>query len=118
MSILFDLLHFREAEVAARVLILKGCRSVIVTLGAQGALFLKKDELEVIYVECPSVKCVDSTGAGDAFIGALAYLLAEEKEMSMRKILECSCYIASDCVGRSGTQISFPNREILKRCLI
>lgn len=117
INILDSCSHFREAKDAASALIKKGCKSVIVTLGAQGALFLKKDDLEAIQVACPSVKCVDSTGAGDAFIGALAYFLAEKKEMSMRKILESSCYIASDCVTRPGTQISFPNRDILQQCL-
>lgn len=84
----------------------------MITLGEKGALYLDKNE--TFHVSCPQVKCKDTTGAGDAFIGALAYLLANDKDISMRKALEKSCVAAADSVTRLGTQISFPDEKILK----
>lgn len=60
------------------------------------------------------MNCVDSTGAGDAFIGALAYLLANRSDLPIEKCIERSCFIAADSVTRPGTQISFPGPTILK----
>ena len=59
---------------AARVLVKRGTRSVLVTRGAQGALLMDSSGLR----EFPAfaVETVDSTGAGDAFNGALACALA------------------------------------------
>ena len=87
----------------------------MLTLGAQGTLYV--DKTECLYLSCPSVRCVDSTGAGDAFIGAFAFLLATKPDLPMAKVLESACIIASDSVTRSGTQISFPGKEILDKCL-
>lgn len=106
----------REAETAATALILKGCKSVIITLGAQGALYLSKSEK--IFVASPKVQSVDCTGAGDAFIGALAYLLCNFNPLGMEKILEMACSIAADSVTREGTQSSFPNKEILNKFVL
>jgi len=100
-----------EAESAAVDLISKGCNSVLITLGDQGAFYL--DQHEKFYVASPKVKCVDSTGAGDSFIGALAYLLANRKDISMKEAIEKACIVAADSVTRLGTQISFPNGKIL-----
>ncbi|XP_044253380.1 ribokinase-like [Tribolium madens] len=105
----------QEAEAAAHALISKGCNSVVLTLGAEGALYLAKNS-NCIFLTCPAVQSVDSTGAGDAFIGALAYLLANNPNLPMENILRSACFIASDSVTRSGTQISFPGQEILSRC--
>lgn len=63
------------------------------------------------------MNCIDSTGAGDAFIGALAYLLANRKDLSVEKCIEMSCIVAADSVTRPGTQISFPGPEILNKCV-
>ncbi|KAJ8946165.1 hypothetical protein NQ318_004418 [Aromia moschata] len=102
----------RDAERAAFELLSKGCNSVLITLGAQGALYVSKREKKCYHFNSPSVKCIDSTGAGDAFIGALAYLLANKKDLL--KSIEMSCIIAADSVTRQGTQISFPDSDILK----
>ena len=68
-------------------------------------------------MSAPTVKAIDTTGAGDAFVGAfavgLALGLAEERAIA----LGCAC--ASDSVTRLGTQSSYPTpaqaQEILKR---
>ncbi|XP_056643211.1 ribokinase-like [Diorhabda sublineata] len=101
-----------EAQNAASALIKKGCNSVIITLGSRGAIYA--DNKEKFHICSPTVKSVDTTGAGDAFIGALAFLLATETNISMRRAVEKACLAASDSVTRPGTQISFPGPSILQ----
>ncbi|MGM0386722.1 MAG: ribokinase, partial [Actinomycetota bacterium] len=61
-------------EAAVRALLGAGVRSVVVTLGADGALVADGDG--VARVTSPAVRVVDTTGAGDAFAGALAFRLS------------------------------------------
>ncbi|KAL1494533.1 hypothetical protein ABEB36_010116 [Hypothenemus hampei] len=108
--------NLKEAEVAARTLITKGCKSVLITLGSQGAIYLTNDNTRPIFkATAPSVKSIDTTGAGDAFIGALAFCLAKFPRSSIEKCIQAACIVASDSVTRLGTQISFPGVEILER---
>lgn len=64
-----------EASAAADAL-LERCRSVIITLGADGAVFANPEESG--HLPSPRVTVVDTTGAGDAFVGAVAAELAEQ----------------------------------------
>lgn len=64
-----------EAAVAAAAL-LDRCRSVIITLGGEGAVFASPTDSG--HLPAPSVTVVDTTGAGDAFAGAVAAELAEQ----------------------------------------
>ncbi|KAH1025849.1 hypothetical protein HUJ05_010492, partial [Dendroctonus ponderosae] len=105
-----------EAETAAKELIAKGCQSVLITLGEDGAIFLTSDpNVPVFKADAPQVKSADTTGAGDAFIGALAFCLANLKEFSIQQAIKAACIVAADSVTRLGTQISFPGEEILIR---
>lgn len=62
-----------EAEEAAKKIISFGASKVLITLGAQGCLLVQKDD-ESIYIEGEKVeKVVDTSGAGDSFLGAFAY---------------------------------------------
>lgn len=63
-----------EAATAAAALLTR-CRSVVITLGGDGAVFASADDRG--HLAAPSVTVVDTTGAGDAFAGALAAELAE-----------------------------------------
>jgi ribokinase len=76
-----------------------------VTLGEKGAAFTSKDG-KVIRVSAPVVKAIDSTGAGDAFVGAFALGLAHG--LSDEKAIALGCACASDSVTRLGTQSSYP----------
>jgi len=103
------------AMAAARQLIEKGCKNwVVITLGSEGAVFLgRNDPSKATLVPAPKVQALDTTGAGDCFLGALAYFMAYHPDWSMEKMIEKSCIIASASVQKSGTQPSFPSRDQL-----
>merc|ERR1711936_1035648 len=105
-----------EVEAAALALSSKGCRCVIVTLGAEGALVLGKEGGSVRVTGAPVEKeVVDTTGAGDAFVGGLAFFLACRPNMPLEEAVRRSCSLASITVQRPGTQASYPDRkEVLK----
>ncbi|MEU6666384.1 ribokinase [Streptomyces sp. NPDC046727] len=88
----------------ARLLLAKGPRSVVVTLGAEGALVCEGTEVTRV----PSVKvdAVDTTGAGDAFTAALAWRLG-----SGAGLAEAAAYAArvgAAAVTKRGAQESYP----------
>jgi ribokinase len=96
-----------DARRCAEKLIEGGIRRVIITLGANGSLIASRDGGE--HVPPFAVKSVDSTGAGDAFIGSFAVFLGEgvaEREAVQRANL----YAGLSTTG-VGTQKSFYNRK-------
>ena len=95
-----------EAKECARFLLEKGMRRVIITLGERGCLLAGAESMELL----PSfkVQSVDTTGAGDAFIGSFAVFLGEgmpEKEALLRANL-----YAALSTTKIGTQKSFCTR--------
>ena len=72
-----------EPEVQARRLTGPGGvrQAIVVTLGAEGALFVPTGDAPAASVPVHSVRAVDTTGAGDAFSGALAALLASDRSL-------------------------------------
>jgi ribokinase len=95
-----------DAKTCAAKLLANGIRRVIVTLGAQGSLLAGTEGNE--HIAPFAVKSVDSTGAGDAFIGSFAVFLGEgvpEKEAVRRANL----YAGLSTTG-VGTQKSFYDR--------
>lgn len=97
----------KEAELAARELLRRGPQTVIVTLGSRGALIVRDGSSE--HVPAVPVDAVDPTGAGDAFIGALAVFLAERCPMA--EAVRWAGGVAALSVTRIGTQVSFPGRD-------
>jgi ribokinase len=95
-----------EARVCAASLRDRGLRGVIVTLGANGALFA--DE----HLAAHRVNAVDTTGAGDAFIGAFATFLASG-DGEAEAIRKANVYAALSTLG-IGTQSSFATREVFE----
>ena len=77
--------------------------NLIVTLGEKGAATIDKDS--VIKIPAPTVKAVDTTGAGDAFVGAFAYGLASD--LTPQDAIKLAIDRASNSVTKPGTQISY-----------
>jgi ribokinase len=81
-----------------------GPKSVVVTLGARGAVVATADEL--VRIAAPKVVPVDTTGAGDAFTGALAARLAVGDELP--DAARFAVRVAAVSVTRRGAQPSYP----------
>lgn len=99
------------AEAAARPFLAAGIGHVIVTLGAQGALWLSAAGGTLI--PPVPVSPVDTTGAGDAFIGAFAHFYTEGEPVA--RALAYAARYAADAITRPGTQASFADREAFAR---
>jgi ribokinase len=95
-----------SAKRAAQFLLNKGVHHVIITLGAQGALFTSANEQ--FHIPAPKAEVVDTTAAGDCFNGALVVALAEG--MNWRDSIQFACTAASISVGKLGAQKSLPLR--------
>jgi ribokinase len=96
-----------DVTAAAEALRSRGPRSVIVTLGPRGALMVGAHGR--MPIPAVSVTAVDTSGAGDAFCGALAAYLAEGH--SLEEAARRANVVAAKSVTRSGTQASFPSRD-------
>lgn len=96
-----------DIEKAAKSLIAKGVRTVIVTMGSRGALMVTSDASELV----PSIKVkpVDTTGAGDAFIGSFARFYADSRDV-VSALATASRY-AADSITKRGTQKSYATPE-------
>lgn len=92
-----------EARVVA-ALLAHGVRSVVLTVGARGALVA--DASGATRVPSPRVDAVDTTGAGDAFVGALAYRLSEGDGLVQAARL--AARVGAAAVRGSGAQPSYP----------
>lgn len=98
------------AKQAAIALHKKGVSTVIITLGARGALIYNGNKF--FMVAAPRVKAIDTTAAGDVFNGALAVALSEDK--SILQAVEFACNAAAIAVTRLGAQSSAPFRREIK----
>ncbi len=93
-----------EAEAAGRVFLARGAGRVILTLGERGSLLVTRDQ--TTHVPVMKVKAIDTTGAGDAFVGSLAYYLAAGEPIT--EAMARANRIAALSVQAPGTQSSFP----------
>jgi ribokinase len=91
-------------EPDARRLLELGPRSVVITLGARGAVVA--DYQATVEIPAPKVDPVDTTGAGDAFAGALAVGLAAGNDLVAAA--ELAVRVAAISVTRPGAQPSYP----------
>ncbi len=95
-----------DAASAARVLLRDGPRRVAVTLGARGAVLV--GETSAWHAHAPAVAVVDTTAAGDGFVGALAVSIAEA--MPDDRALAFAVAAGSLATTRAGAQPSLPAR--------
>lgn len=112
----------KDAEAATvQTLLAQGIRSVVLTLGFRGAMVGMRDAVDfvpahgasetrshqVIAIPSPHVAAIDTTGAGDAFVGALAYALAHGDDL-----LTASSFavrVGAYSVQGRGAQSSYPD---------
>ena len=80
-------------------------KNLLVTLGSDGAILRTKNG-EIIKVTAPKTEVIDTTGAGDGFVGAFAAALNAGKELQIA--LEFAIKFASNSVGKKGAQSSYP----------
>lgn len=102
--ILGDEVAGSEPEEWAGQLLATGPRSVVVTLGAEGALVA--DASGVRRVPSLKVTAVDTTGAGDAFTAALAWKLGTDAELA--EAAGFAARVGAAAVTRRGAQESYP----------
>lgn len=93
---------------AARTL-LDHVPEVVVTLGAAGSAYVSRDAPEPVYVPAVPAEPVDTTGAGDTFVGALAVALGEGKPMP--EAMAWASAAAALSVQRHGASTSMPYRQ-------
>jgi len=100
-----------SAAKAAEALIQKGVGNVVITLGERGAfLYTKSDNM---LIPTKRVNAVDTTAAGDAFNGGLAFALGSG--MSLKDAIHFANFVGAYSVTRKGAQPSMPNYDEVKR---
>lgn len=100
-----------SAKLAANGLLEKGVKFVIVTLGSKGAAVISKEDGQI--VEAYKVKAIDTTAAGDSFIGGLSSKLDIEN-LSFENLLKAVKFankVSSITVQRKGAQPSIARLE-------
>lgn len=100
-----------EALVAAQQLQSRGVGIVIITLGAHGVLVA--DKLENYALPAYQVEVVDTTGAGDTFVGSFAVGIAQG--MPLRDACDLAQRAAALAVTQLGAQTSIPHRASVER---
>lgn len=101
-----------DARIVATILHSYGIPTVVITLGARGAMLVTRDatgQSRCIYQASPKVQPVDTTAAGDCFVGALTVALSEGQRAE--DALRFAVYAASLKVARFGAQSGIPYRE-------
>ena len=99
-----------EAKQAADKLINLGIKKVIITLGEKGLFY--SDGKEEIFLKANAVKAIDTTGAGDAFNGGLAFSLSKEK--SIKECLELANKVAGISTTKLGAGDAMPFIQDIK----
>ncbi len=102
-----------SVETAARSLVTRGAKNVIVTLGANGALIVSKDAIK--HIPSFKVNVVDTTAAGDAFIGGFAVALLNGK--SLEDAVQYACACGALAVTKFGAQPSLPTKQEVEEFL-
>nr|WP_225995391.1 ribokinase [Lentilactobacillus parabuchneri] len=93
-----------EIKRAASRMVTMGVKNIIVTLGSKGVLWVNNTNSELI--PAIKVKAVDTTGAGDSFIGSFAHYYAQGEDIPVA--LKHANQYAAVTVTRKGTQKSYP----------
>lgn len=98
---------------ASEILLKKGVQQIIVTLGSRGVFYINKERQE--FFDAYKVKVVDTTGAGDSFIGGFVASYIENKDID--KAIDFGQRTAALAIQKLGAQSSLPTREEVENFL-
>lgn len=101
-----------DARIVATVLHEQGIPKVVITLGSQGAILASDDaanKTRIIHQTAPRVQVIDTTAAGDCFVGALTVALAEKQVPE--DALRFAVYASALKVTKFGAQSGLPTRR-------
>ncbi|MFJ7829761.1 ribokinase [Peribacillus sp. NPDC097284] len=100
----------QQVQEAALTLIEQGVKNVIVTLGSRGVMWVTKEKVERI--DAYEVAAIDTTGAGDSFIGCFAHFFV--KNGDILHAIKMATGFSALSVTKRGTQSSYPDQDQLK----
>ncbi|MBX5218695.1 MULTISPECIES: ribokinase [unclassified Rhizobium] len=103
-----------QARAAARTLVARGARAAVITLGARGALYHTAEQSEFVPAFSAG-NVVDTTGAGDAFLGGFATAISEGR--APIEAVRFGCATAAIAVTRPGTAPAMPSRAEISALL-
>ena len=98
-----------EIEIAAKKFLEKGVKNILITLGSRGVYFANSTESYFIDAFNLKDKVIDTTGAGDAFNGAFAYALSNNR--TNKDALEFANKVAGISTTRAGAANAMPGLE-------
>ncbi|RDY27206.1 ribokinase [Romboutsia weinsteinii] len=96
-----------DIQKAAKVMIEKGVKELIVTLGSKGSLYINKER--TIFKDSYKVDAVDTTAAGDSYTGALSVAFANDK--NIEEAMDFASKVGALSVMKEGAQSSLPTLE-------
>lgn len=99
-----------DIQKAAQIMIEKGVKELIVTLGSKGSLYINKEKS--MFKKAYKVEAVDTTAAGDSYTGALAVALSQDK--NIEDAMDFASKVGALSVLKEGTQSSLPTLEDVK----
>lgn len=94
----------------SKILLQKGCKNVIVTLGENGSVLVNSGG--ICYVKPHKVKAIDTTAAGDSYLGALVSKMSQGSDII--EAMEFASLASSVAVTKKGAIMSLPHLEDLK----
>lgn len=92
---------------AAKIMIDKGVKELIVTLGSKGSLYINNEKS--MFKKSYKVDAVDTTAAGDSYTGALS--VAFSKDESIEEAMDFASKVGALCVMKEGAQSSLPKLQ-------
>ncbi len=101
----------KSGKQAAEVLRTKGIANVVITMGSKGSFLVTEDQS--LLIPTKKVKAADTTAAGDAFNGALAYALA--KNESIENAVRFANLVGAFSATKMGAQPSMPSFDELRQ---
>lgn len=96
-----------DIQKAAQIMIEKGVKELIVTLGSKGSLYINKEKS--MFKKAYKVEAVDTTAAGDSYTGALAVALSNDK--TIEEAMDFASKVGALSVLKEGAQSSLPTLE-------